>query len=66
MTHLRGLFGLSKLKNDSGLRKLLDDTEKLLGGLKVLGEPMENLSTIILYWLALRLDLKTEKGREKI
>lgn len=41
-THSRDLFGLSKLKNDFGLRKLLDDSGKSLRTLKALGEHVDN------------------------
>lgn len=63
--HLSDFSSLPKMKNENGLRKLLDESGKTLRALKALGESIKNWSTLICYWLSSRLDADTEREWEK-
>lgn len=58
-THFNDLFGAEKLKNESGLRNLVDRFDSTIRGFRICGQNPENWSPVLSYKLYTRLDNKT-------
>ncbi|XKL60216.1 hypothetical protein PGB90_001232 [Kerria lacca] len=62
--HFSDLFGILKINHESQLRGLLDVVAATLRGLKMCGEPVENWSSLISYFVSTRLDDNTRRDFE--
>lgn len=60
-TYLNDLFELQRLKHESGLRKLSDEMDRILRGLKIVGEDVDSWTTVTADWLLSRVDEETRK-----
>lgn len=58
-THFNDLFGAEKLKNESGLRNLVDGFDSAIRGFRVCNQSPDQWSSILAYMLYTRLDSKT-------
>ncbi|XP_050303742.1 uncharacterized protein LOC126741390 [Anthonomus grandis grandis] len=58
--HVKALFDLPTVSKDKySLRNLVDDFQKRFRALKLLGEPVDSWSTLLIYLLTSKLDFKT-------
>lgn len=62
--HLADLFGIKRIKDESGIRTLLDSATASLHGLKGCGENPDQWSTILSYLLSTKLDDATKRDFE--
>lgn len=58
---LTDFFSLQKIKSEKEIRTLLDSLNRIMRGLKIVGEHPENWSLINYYWLWSRIDDSTRR-----
>lgn len=63
-THLSDIFEIKKIKDESGIRALLDNVRSSLRGLKGCGENPDQWSTILSYLVSSKLDDATKRDFE--